>query len=274
MEEVMGTTLAPRYTIGDTFYIATTDRERRELPCPDCLGEKLFKVIAPSGDEFTLDCPRCSGSTWVRDVPSLDYDYHVPKVRSDVITSYCVNEYGEQGIKYRGKAGYTVSESELISDEAIALRNAELLAASANAKAETEPKRIHHKALGALKLREAVLDTFKSGLYDSWSAYRYLREGVDEVISNEDRDYATRDDIVSSLEDRLKQTQRYEFVFKGFTRAMEAVVALVNANGDTEQEPLAALREHWKTLPEDAQAVWTPNDRIAVDWQGKPCPSF
>jgi hypothetical protein len=265
--------LAPKFNVGDTFYVASTDRERRKLDCPDCLGEKVFRVVAPSGDEFTLDCPRCSGNTWVRDVPSLEYDHHIPKVRSDVIVGYCVNEWGEQGIQYRGKS-HTVKESALVTDEAIALKNAETLAASLNAKDAADPVRIHHKALGSLKLKEAVLETFKSGLYDSWSAFRYLREGVDEIIENESRDYGDRESIVSSLEDRLSQTQRYEFVFKGFTRAMEAVVALVNADADKEAEILTALREHWSKLPEQAQEAWQPSERIAHDWSGKPCPTY
>lgn len=269
----MTTTFAPKYAIGDKFYAASTKSERRSLDCPDCLGEKSFKVIAPSGDEFSMECPRCSGSTWLRDVPDLSYNHHVAEVIADEIKGYCVNEYGEAGVKYRGNR-LSVSESEMIVDEAVALALAEEKAAVLNAKAETEPKRIHHKALGNLKLREATLDTFKNGLYDSWGAFRHLREAVDEVIENEDGGYGSRSDIISHLEDQLGTTHRYEFVFKGFTRAMEAVVALVHADEEASPVILANLREQWKALPEQAQAVWTPSGRVAVDWSGKPCPTY
>lgn len=269
----MTTAIAPKYAIGDKFYYASTKSERRQMDCPDCLGEKSFKVIAPSGDEFTMDCPRCSGSTWIRDVPDLTYNFHVAEVIADEIKGYCVNEYGEAGIKYRGSR-LNVSEGEMIVDEAVALERAEKLAAAQNAKAETEPKRIHHKTLGSLKLREATIDQFKNGLYDSWGAFRHLREAVDGVIQNEDHSYGSRSDIVEFLEDQLSTGHRYEFVFKGFTRAMEAVVNLVHADDETAPAILASLREQWKALPEQAQAVWTPNDRIKTDWSGKPCPTY
>ncbi len=269
----MTTAFAPKYAIGDKFYAATTKTERRKLDCPDCLGEKSFKVVAPSGDEFSMNCPRCSGDTWMRDVPDLTFNHHVAEVIADEIKGYCVNEYGEVGVRYRGSR-LNVPEGDMIVDEATARAKAEVMAAELNDKAEATPVRIHHKALGNLKLREATLDTFKNGLYDSWGAFRHLREAVDEVIGNEDGGYGSRSDIVSYLEDRLGTTHRYEFVFKGFTRAMEAVVALVHADEEASPVILANLREQWKALPEQAQAVWTPNDRIATDWSGKPCPTY
>lgn len=267
--------MTPKYAIGDKFYIATTESERRNLDCPDCLGEKVFKVLAPSGDEFTTPCVRCSADSWGRDVPSLTYNHHVAKVIECEIGGYCVNEYGENGVKYKAKNnGYSVAEASLIADREVAQSAAEAMAARKNAEDEATPARIHHKHLGALKIKEAALDQFKNGLYDSWGAFRHLREAVDSIIENEDHDYGSRDDIVSSLEDRLSTTHRYDFVFKGFARAMEAVVHLVNA--DAEQEPvvLAALREQWKALPEDAQKAWQPHDKIKTDWSGKPLPVY
>lgn len=269
----MSTQITPKYNIGDKFYYPSTDRETRKMDCPDCLGEKLFKVTAPSGDEFTTECPRCSGNTWVRDVPSLSYDHHVAKVICDTITGYCVNEYGEAGVKYRG-GRLSVSEADLIADEATALSLAEKKAAELNAKADAEPVRIHHKHLGSLKLKEASHDQFKSGLYESWSAFRHLRETVDSIIENEGSDYDSRSKIVQSLEDQLSTTHRYDFVFEGFTRAMEAVVALVNADDENAPAILDALREQWAKLPDQAQRAWVPNERIATDWSGEPCPTY
>lgn len=269
----MSTVVTPKYAIGDAFYAPSTDREKRTYPCPDCLGEKEFKVIAPSGDEYTLDCPRCSGSTWLRDVPSLTYDHHVPKVITDTITGYCVNEHGEVGVKYRGNR-LSVKEGEMITDEAVAFNAAEAKAAELNAKAEVDPVRIHHKKLGGLQLREASHEQFKSGLYDSWSSFRFLRELVDEIIEDSDHSYGSRSSIVEALEDKLQNSHRYEFIFKGFTRAMEAVVALVNADDEKAPEILAALRAQWAELPEQTQNAWQPNARIATDWSGKPCPTY
>lgn len=265
---------APKYALGTKFYQPTTDREQRQLDCPDCLGEKAFKVLAPSGDEFTLECPRCSGGYRLHDVPSLRYDVHVPRVRSDEITGYCVNEYGKEGVHYRGE-NLRADENEIITDEAIALKRAEELAARLNAEAEREPVRIHYKKLGNLPLKEAVSDQFKNGLYDAWGSFRHLREVVDEVIENEDgHSYSDRDKIVEALEECLSSTHRYDFIFKGFTRAMETVVALVNADDAQTPDILASLRTQWAKLPEDAQNAWQPPASIATDWSGEPCPTY
>lgn len=267
--------MTPKYAIGDKFYIATTETEQRTLDCPDCLGEKAFKVIAPSGDEFTSACVRCSADSWVRDVPSLVYCHHVPKVIECEIGGYCVNEYGENNIKYKAESsGYSVEETALVADRAVAEAAADALAATKNAEAEATPERIHHKHLGSLKIKEASLDQFKNGLYDSWGAFRHLRREVDAIIENESYDYSSRDGIVSALEDTLSTTHRYDFVFKGFTRAMEAVVHLVNAEPEDEQAVLTALRERWKSLPEDAQKAWHPHDKIKTDWSGTPLPVY
>lgn len=266
--------IAPKYAIGGKFYIPSTKTEQRKRDCPDCLGEKLFKVISPAGDEFSLNCPRCSGDTWVRDVPSLIYNHHVATVGEHEIAGYCVNEWGEAGIQYRSRSGHSVKEADLITSKEVAEEAAEAMAALANAKAEKEPVRIHHDNLGNLKLREAALDQFKYGLYDSWSAFRNLRETVDEIIQSDSYDYSDREKIVEALEDQLSQTHRYDFVFKGFTRAMEAVVALVNADPAAEPEVLQALRDQWSKLPEQAQQVWKPHDKIAKDWSGNALPTF
>lgn len=270
----MSVAIAPKYALGTQFYAPTTDREARTLDCPDCLGERTFRVIAPSGDEFTLECPRCSGGYRLSDVPSLRYDVHVPRVRSDEITGYCVNEYGKEGVRYRGKS-LSADEADIITDPDVAMRCAEELAAKYNAEADNEPVRIHLKSLGQLPLKEATLDQFKNGLYDSWGAFRHLREVVDEVIENKDEySYNERDKIVEALEECLSSTHRYDFIFKGFTRAMEAVVALVNADEEQTPEVLANLRNHWSMLPEDAQKAWQPPASIATDWSGKPCPTY
>ena len=270
----MTTVTAPRYNIGDKFFIPTTKTEKRRLDCPDCLGEKKFKVIAPSGDEFTMDCPRCNANSYTRDIPSLDFTVYEADVLEREITSYTVNAYGKQGVEYRSQSGHVVEESSLIDNFDAAMAAAKILAADQNEKAAATPERMQKMELGSRKLHEATLDQFKSGLYASWSAFRHLRETVDEIIADESSEYDTRSQIVEALEEKLSSTMRYTFIFEGFTRAMEAVVALAAA--DEEDVPAIAenLRKQWRALPEAAQKAWTPHDKIATDWSGEPCPTY
>jgi hypothetical protein len=264
--------MTPKYNIGDTFYIAGTENERRSHPCPDCLGTKKFKVITPAGGEFTTDCARCVRGYSGDKMPSLIYAFYTPKVTARVIKGYCVNDWGKQGIKYSSD-GYSVEEESLITDEAVAQAKAQSMADKANADAAITPERLKIDHFAQLPIDTARDDMFKNGLYDSWSSFRWLREGVDEVIGDEGENMSASE-IRESLQERLSDTMRYNFVFKGFTRAMEIVVRAINASDDELPAILHALRECWKALPESAQTAWEPTEKHQPRYSSEPCPAF
>lgn len=262
----------PKHKIGDKFYIAGTKRENRKHDCPDCLGEKVFKVTSPAGGEYTLECPRCGDRYGLRDVPSLRHSVYSPDVTECVISGYSVNEWAEKGVTYRSARGYTVPEGKVITDPEVAMMQAKLLAAKQNEEAEQKPEVMAIKHFAGIELKEAVSDQFKTGLYDAWASYRHMREVVDDLIS-EEQEHLSASDIRDSLRDVIECTHKYDFVFKGFTRAMETVVKLVSSDDVETPNILALLRQRWADLPEQAQGVWEPSFPKSK-WLGDDVPTF
>ena len=54
------------YKIGDTVYTSHGSPEKKQIPCPDCLGTKVWKCITPAGEEFDLDCRTCQHGWEIR----------------------------------------------------------------------------------------------------------------------------------------------------------------------------------------------------------------
>lgn len=262
----------PKYGVGDAFFIPTTKREDRKHDCPDCLGEKVFKVTSPAGGDFTMDCPRCGDRYGFNKVPSLRYSVYAPDVIECAIAGYSLNDWNEQGFTYKSKAGHTVHESKIIPDRDAAMQAAQLLAAEMNAKEASRPERMAIDHFAQLELKEASSDQFKSDLYDSWASYRHMREVIDGLLE-EDQEHLPASEIRDSLRDVIETAHRYDFVFKGFTRAMETVVKLVNSDDAEAPEILTLLRERWSALPEQARNVWEPTFPQSR-WLGDDVPTF
>lgn len=52
--------MKPLFEIGDTIYTVTATHEiGPRVQCPDCLGEKIWHVTLPSGEEFDIECQAC-----------------------------------------------------------------------------------------------------------------------------------------------------------------------------------------------------------------------
>ncbi|MFA7308310.1 MAG: hypothetical protein WC026_16755 [Hyphomicrobium sp.] len=67
-----------KFSIGDVVYYASTTTERKQHPCPDCLGTKKWKAISPAGSEYEFRCPRCGSMYHSSHDLSLDYATFVP----------------------------------------------------------------------------------------------------------------------------------------------------------------------------------------------------
>ena len=49
----------PKYNIGDKVWVASVSTQETTIPCPDCLGEKVWYVTTPSGETFDSPCGTC-----------------------------------------------------------------------------------------------------------------------------------------------------------------------------------------------------------------------
>lgn len=130
-------TLTTKYSIGDTVYHASTIVSKKTHPCPDCLGEKVWKATSPAGAEYSFPCPRCSASyNSDRDL-MLDYQAHVPLVSKLTIGSIQVNTANgayDEGARYMCHetgvgSGSVYDEARLFETEEEATAVAEIMAA-------------------------------------------------------------------------------------------------------------------------------------------------
>ncbi len=124
-----------KFSIGDVVYYASTTTERKQHPCPDCLGTKKWKATSPAGGEYEFACPRCRIGYRADHDLSLDYSIFVAISRrltigsvrtdsSDKTQYMCV----ETGIG----SGNLYDESRLFLTENEALVAAQALANKSN----------------------------------------------------------------------------------------------------------------------------------------------
>ena len=133
-----------KYSVGDTVFSASTTTERKQHPCPDCLGEHKWKAISPAGTEYTFGCPRCAARYQSFNNMSLAYTASVPSVSKLTIGSVQFNSASgswDSGARYMCAemgigSGNVYDEAKLFPTEDEALRAATLMANKANAETE------------------------------------------------------------------------------------------------------------------------------------------
>jgi len=74
-----------KFGIGDRVWVAGRTTEKRQHPCPDCLGSRKWEARSPAGDVFEVACPRCGGGYQSNRSLSLDYSVYVPTARQMTI---------------------------------------------------------------------------------------------------------------------------------------------------------------------------------------------
>ena len=110
--------LETKYSIGDVVYHPQVLSTGAMMPCPDCLGERVWSAKLPNGEELRIACPTCArgyqGSTG--EVPSGEVRGQVDRftigsVRMDTGSSDRGTEYmcEETGVG----SGSIWNESEL-----------------------------------------------------------------------------------------------------------------------------------------------------------------
>mgnify|MGYP001162014749 CR=1 FL=1 len=170
-------TLTTKYSVGDRVYLATTVSTRKQHPCPDCLGSREWKAVAPSGREYSFVCPRCTTSFRHHTEASLEYTEMDPVVRALTIGSVRIDTNSDDGaVEYMcvetGVGSGTIHrERNLFEDEASALEAAMLKAATDNASIEWIVKqRESALALSDYQLTDAIKQAAEKKRF-AWEAH-------------------------------------------------------------------------------------------------------
>lgn len=130
-----------KFSVGDVVFCATTTLEKRQHPCPDCLGSREWEVHSPGGGVFKVTCPRCSQNYMDNSDLSLDYVAHAPRVQRLTLGSIEVNtnkSTWNQGPRYMAHetgigSGQVYTEDDLFVSEEDAHAMATVKATLANA---------------------------------------------------------------------------------------------------------------------------------------------
>lgn len=74
-------TITTKFSIGDTVFHAWTMTERKQHPCPDCLGSRKWEAKSPAGREYQFACPRCGSGYQSEQDLCLHYSVFTPAVQ-------------------------------------------------------------------------------------------------------------------------------------------------------------------------------------------------
>jgi hypothetical protein len=179
----------PKFSIGDRAYSVSTQTIYERLPCPDCLGSRIWKAVSPAGTECTVDCPRCV-QRW-SDIPSLDIPVVKSFVRSLTIGSIRIDTHEqEHPVEYMcdetgvgsGRIHY---ESRLFATEAEAQVAADAEATTQTAAVQSTPAATKAKHFSVLSIKLACADAMWNAVWNSWYAYRNLLENLDGFLEED-----------------------------------------------------------------------------------------
>lgn len=206
----------PKYAIGDIVYKPGITGTNEKLPCPDCLGEKAWKLLTPTGIEHTLACPRCSDaySSLGDNIPSLTIRREQSTVARLTIGSIEIKSdprHGDSAVKYMAHetgvgSGSVYNERDLYSDGAAAQAMAQVMADLANAKLDESRSVIAARRFSGLQIFEALKKKAWDQSYESWAAYRLLRGHLEDRLpeipdaDNEDQ---------AAVREAIEQFDRY-----------------------------------------------------------------
>lgn len=181
----------PKFAIGDKFFVAGVETTTAMLPCPDCLGSREWKVLTPAGGELTAPCQRCTERWSSSELPTLKYQAFKPVVHERTIGAIEINwpksDWHEHPIRYLAGpgGGWVTYEHQVLTERVDAQVAADAMARDKNEAIEAKPEMLEAKRVSSLPFEDARFDQFKNGMWDSWYAYRSLKEAVEELLTDE-----------------------------------------------------------------------------------------
>jgi hypothetical protein len=190
-------TITTKYSVGDVVYSAGITTERKQHPCPDCLGERKWKAVSPAGSEYEFTCPRCSTGYHGHSDLSLGYSAHVPNVRRLTIGSVQFNSAPgswDHGARYMAHetgvgSGTVHREADLFATEAEAIAASEVKAKLADREQEWCAK-LYDKTLeiSDYQLEHAMMKNAKDFRSEIGSLFWNISDLFDTIGEASDKD--------------------------------------------------------------------------------------
>lgn len=150
----------PKYAIGDKVWTGYAANAPEKVPCPDCLGSKVWQVSSPAGYSGSTTCPRCDGagnlsqysySPMVRELTIGQIQMTNPPRGGDDIFNYMCTETGVgSGAVHRERSLFLMREEALA--DAMRATNEAIESLDKN-----NPRRALWRTLAVYQLRDAEI---------------------------------------------------------------------------------------------------------------------
>ncbi len=232
----------PKYRIGDTVYRPQITATTEALPCPDCLGERVWHATTPAGVTHLLECPRCQDRYSIADkLPPLKVQRYVALIEEIRIESVEVRShvgFRDDQITYMTSttgSGSVYSERSLYSTKEAAQQAAEIQAALKNTEIDRTAAVLTARRFASIPLAGALQARVRDNLFEAWTACRQLSQAIVDLLpENPDEDGRTKIDAADlrSELDRLERGRKdYPDVYA--THPIDALLAALGS-GDPE----------------------------------------
>jgi hypothetical protein len=247
----------PKFQLSQTVYYADTGRERREYPCPDCLGARKWDCTSPAGGKFTVSCPRCAGGyshSGADKLPSLGYLVYTPVVVPFLVQAIEVSTAdwrGDHGpsVTYRDSVtgGSARSERDLYATKEEALAVAVAQCQTYNAKEATEPKALEKRYFSGLTFTDAAGKALRDGVFEAWTQYRQLRNAITDTVGEPDEftRFNSQEELVEELWHNLDRVDKGRKTAPDIygTNPIERLLDAAKATAGYEELDEAAIKE-------------------------------
>lgn len=185
-------TITTKFSIGDVVFRAGTTTTKKQHPCPDCLGSRVWKATSPAGRDYSFGCPRCTAVFYADNDLRIDYTAHVPHVAQLTIGQLRTETDHSNRVQYMCRetgigGGSIYDESSLFSTEKEALEQAEVMAALSNSSVEWIAKQ-YDKSLqfADYQLADAKAKLAEDRFKSISGRLSYVLDDIREAISLEE----------------------------------------------------------------------------------------
>ncbi len=245
----------PKYRIGDIVYRPQIDWTIEKLPCPDCLGERVWHVTTPSGVTHLLDCPRCSDrySIISDKLPLLQvrrYQASVQQIQIGSVQARTDRPSYSDRITYMTSvtgSGTVYGEGDLYPTHEAALAMAEMNAALKNAEVDRTAAALTARRFSNLPLADAITARLRDSAFESWHAFRQLADLIIDLLpedaNDDDRTKIPAADLRRELDRLVRGRVDYPGVY-----AMHPIDALLVAIDSGDSAGIAAAAGKLKAL--------------------------
>jgi hypothetical protein len=193
-----------KYSIGDIVYRSGTVANRKQRPCPDCLGTRKWKATSPAGADYEFPCPRCGSSYRSSHELSLDYSQFEPSITKLTIGNVQFNSAEgahDSGFRYMCVetgigSGSVYNENDLHLSEADAIAAAQLIANEQNQTVGWVVQLFNQSlSISDYQLDSAKLKQASDAQYKARSMLYNLDDLFDSI-----QDAENKDEILEALE--------------------------------------------------------------------------